>query len=419
MKRKILFIPLVLITAAAGLFAGGQKASQSASLGTSPNAVSLWYWDDLVTRDYLTLAREFEQAYSGNKLTLSLIPQDDYWTKLRTALSGGAGPDVFWLNYPHAASYMSSENVMELESWAADINFSNFNERFYKPYTYQGKRYAVPFMWDSVVLFYNKAAFDTAGIDYPNENWTWDDFYNAARGLTIDNGNTITQYGVLVSGSMQSGAGPFIYQNEGSIYNSDGTRMTLNTPQAREAVQLQLDMINDGCSPTAQMTADNSAVNLFTSGLVAMMPFRSYWLSYFAENLKQKLRVAPLPRQQCQATIYNNLAYAAAAKTDNPGATRKLMSFLASRRAAEIISNTFAPCYDGVFGLFFDKYQWAGAHYIPESLNYALPLPIPSKNAGELWNLVESKMFDIYSEAGTLDTQLADLEDLVNEDLTR
>ena len=419
--RRSLFFGVLLVTVAAGLFARGQRAIQNQPSPSPPppppSVLNMWYWDDLVSSDYRILAREFEQANPGNKLELSVIPWDDYWTKLQSALAAGAGPDVFWLNQPNAESYISAGQVMDLEKWAAAIGFSNFNDRFCKPYMYQGRHYAVPFMWDSIVLFYNKAAFDQAGIAYPNETWTWDDYYGAARRLTIKNGDTVSRYGVLVSGSMQSGAGPFIYQNGAGVYNSDGTRMILNTPQTREAIQLQLNMINDGYAPPDQVVSGSSAVDLFTSGLVAMLPMISNELSFCAKALGQDLRVAPLPREQRQATIYHNIAYAAAANTKQTEATGKLMAFAASRRAAEIVSKTFTPCYNGMADLYFNDYQWAGAHYIPESIDYGFPLPIANKNAAVLWNLTEDEMNKIYAKAGRLGVQLADLENLVNAEL--
>ena len=31
--------------------------------------------------------------------------------------------------------------------------------------------------------------FDEAGVEYPNAEWTWDDFYEAAKKLTKDDGS--------------------------------------------------------------------------------------------------------------------------------------------------------------------------------------------------------------------------------------
>jgi multiple sugar transport system substrate-binding protein len=153
------------------------------------------------------------------------------------------------------------------------------------------------------------------------------------------------------------------------------------------------------------------------SGAIAMIPGLSIRLGYYAETLGQNVRVAPLPRQKQQGTVYHNIAYVAAAKSKVPEAARKFLAFTATRRAAEIVSKTFAPCYTGTADLYFQEFAWADARYIPESINYGFPLPIASKNAGAAWTLVEDEMTKIYSVAGQVGNRLTDLENLVNAEI--
>ena len=50
-------------------------------------------------------------------------------------------------------------------------------------YKVDGTAYATPYRNDSWVLYYNKALFDAAGVDYPDGSWTWDDYADAAAEL--------------------------------------------------------------------------------------------------------------------------------------------------------------------------------------------------------------------------------------------
>ena len=80
-------------------------------------------------------------------------------------------------------------------------------------YTYNGVPVAYATANNSLVMFYNKDMFDAAGIDCPptsaDEAWTWDEFVEVAKQLTLDaNGNnaaspdfdpdSIVQYGCMV-----------------------------------------------------------------------------------------------------------------------------------------------------------------------------------------------------------------------------
>ena len=64
-------------------------------------------------------------------------------------------------------------------------------------YEVDGTAYAVPYRNDSWVLYYNKALFDAAGVDYPDGSWTWDDYNDAAAELTE---------GLAAAGSAAKGA---------------------------------------------------------------------------------------------------------------------------------------------------------------------------------------------------------------------
>jgi len=61
--------------------------------------------------------------------------------------------------------------------------------------TYQGDVYAVLPMMQPQMLYYNKALFDSAGVAYPTDEWTWQDLLDAAKLLTVKDGEKVTQYG--------------------------------------------------------------------------------------------------------------------------------------------------------------------------------------------------------------------------------
>lgn len=47
------------------------------------------------------------------------------------------------------------------------------------------------------IIYYDKDAFDAAGLSYPQPGWTWDEFVQAAEQLTVRNGEEVTQYGFV------------------------------------------------------------------------------------------------------------------------------------------------------------------------------------------------------------------------------
>lgn len=50
--------------------------------------------------------------------------------------------------------------------------------------TWQGALYGLPWSFYVPLMVYNEQLFDDAGVPYPTEDWTWDDFLSTAQALT-------------------------------------------------------------------------------------------------------------------------------------------------------------------------------------------------------------------------------------------
>jgi multiple sugar transport system substrate-binding protein len=409
-KKNVLFF--VALFTAAGVFAGGGKES-------GQKVLNFWYWDQNGTAPYGQLFSEFESQNPGVKVNLVISPWADYWTKLQTALPTGTGPDVFWLNHPNAVSYLPTKLVMDLEALAGDIHFENFDNNFCTPFVYEGKRYGVPIFWDATILYYNKALFDKAGLPYPTAGWTWNDLVNAAGKLTIKEGNNTVQYGIAIDYSIQSGFSNFVLQNGGKLFSDDRMRSVINSPEGREAMQMQLDMIYKyGYAPTIQVLQETTKSTLFQSGTVAMATNHTGILKQWAEILGKKLGIAPLPRQKRRASIYHNLAYVASSKTKYPEETKKLLVFLASKRHSDVLSKVWATCYNGGTDQFYSVYNWLDTKYISEAISYGYPLPIAGRNAGAVYTLAETEITKIMQTPQVGDS-LAVYEKTLNDAISR
>jgi multiple sugar transport system substrate-binding protein len=413
-KSKRIFLCLfsaVFLTA--GILTGCAKDDKDIK------TLNFWYWDRNGNRVYDEMITAFEKAHPDIRINKVLTPWADYWTKLQTALPTGTGPDIFWLNHPNAVSYLPTGLVMNLEPYSDQLHYENFHESFYAPFTYQGDRYGVPAFWDVTILFYNKALFDKAGVAYPNENWTWTEFFDAAKRLTVKDGNNTVQYGVVLDMDPQSGFSNYVLQNGGKIFTDDRMSLALDSPEAREAIQLQLDAIHKNrYAPTMQEIGETSKTTLFQSGAVAMITHHTAILRQYAEVMGENLGVAPLPMQKQRASIFHNLAYVASAKTKYPEEALQFLSFLASGEHADMLSKIWAPCYRNTADTFYGIYNWMDTHFITEAIDYAYPLPIAAKNAGPGYTLMEREMSKIYSNP-ELGDHLKDYVRLIDAEITK
>ena len=145
--------------------------------------VSLSYWG--LFEDQQTLAPiilDFEKE--NPNITVNYIKKDikDYRQKLTTQISQGTGPDVFKFHntwYP-----MFSQILLPLPTDV--ITKDEFDKAFYpvakKDLTNNGAIYGIPLEIDTLALFTNTEILKQAGVAVPKN---WNDFINAARGLTV------------------------------------------------------------------------------------------------------------------------------------------------------------------------------------------------------------------------------------------
>lgn len=180
--RKLVALLLVLVMSIA-VFAVPAVAEEKRVL-----TVATW---DATTTSYL-IAQEaaFEAAYPEIDLQYVDVASQDYAVKTMTMLSGGDTTDVFDVKELSDLQNWAAQGLVDdLESYiAADSYDLSHFLGLEKDYSADGKVYGLPFRSDFWVLFYNKTLFDKAGVEYPTNDMTWDQYAELARKMTSGEG---------------------------------------------------------------------------------------------------------------------------------------------------------------------------------------------------------------------------------------
>jgi multiple sugar transport system substrate-binding protein len=233
---------------------------------------------ELVTGD---LIPGFEELNPGVKLEYEALPWEQYWTKIATLAASGTMPDVYCNSvaylWDHANKGMSA-NVQALfdrdlkpEDYFMDLTAV---ERYPDG---EGDLYGFPFRWVDGALFYNKALFDEAGLEYPDDTWTYDDVLAAAQELTkdTDGDGEVDQWGLLASMNHIM-LDSIIKSNGGQVVDDTYSTCMLTEPEALEAIQWITDLVQvHGVSPSPTVV-QGFAEGIFPSGKVAMQIDGSY-----------------------------------------------------------------------------------------------------------------------------------------------
>lgn len=300
--------------------------------------LSVSIWDSYQEPGIKEILDDFTEA-TGIKTKLTVVKWDEYWTMLEAGAQGGSLPDVFWMHSNESERYMSNDMLLDLTDKIAEsetIDPENYPEDIWGLYTYDEKYYAVPKDVDTIALWYNKAMFDEAGLEYPTAEWTWDDMFAAAEKLTKEDGS---QYGLAIrNDNNQAGYYNMIYGNGGNVISEDHTTSGWDDPKTIEAMEDLEAWIKAGVMPSIETMSENGEDVLFQSGKVAMVLQGSWMLAAYKENdyTKENCDIVELPKNAetgRRVSIYNGLGWAAAAEGEHTEEAWKLLEYLGSEEA--------------------------------------------------------------------------------------
>lgn len=313
------------------------------------NHVSFMVWGDPAEKAaYERLVAAFKQAEPNISVMLTHIPgQNDYRKRLAADFAAGRPADLVLLNYRRMGTFAAKNALLPLAPYLAAstvIKESDFYPQAIEPFRYNGTLMCIPQNISSLVVYYNKQLFDQAGVAYPEDTWTWDEFLETAQALTRDtNGDgTIDQYGVGIEPSAIRLA-PFIWQQGGALVD-DGqapTRLTLDTPEVLAAAQWFADLQTEHhVVPDAVQIGAEDNESRFQNGRTAMFFESRRAVPTLREIDSFDWDVAALPQGKQRASILHADAYCMSAQANNKEAAWKFVEFANSPKGQEIIAET-------------------------------------------------------------------------------
>ena len=276
--KRIVITILTVIIVTSMLVACGGKTNDKTS-GDNKVTLTFGLWDKYQEPIMREIADKFEAENPNIKIDIQLTPFGQYWTKLEAAATGEVLPDIFWMNGPNIVKYASNGILLPIGDKVKEdnIDLSAYPESLVSLYTVDDKLYGIPKDWDLTALWYNKKIFDEKGVEYPNENWTWNDMVEAARKLTDKEKGV---YGIAARPDTQEGLYNSIPQSGGFIISEDRKKSGYNSPEAIEGTKIWLDLIKEGLSPTIEEMSDTSEIDMFKAERIAMINAASWMYLY-------------------------------------------------------------------------------------------------------------------------------------------
>jgi multiple sugar transport system substrate-binding protein len=295
--------------------------------------VTLSGWQSSPTEKQLLeqVLHQFESQHPTLKVKHEII-NDQYMDVIKTRLIGDAAPDVFYLDAFEAPLLMKYGVLEPLNSYInAQFDLADFEPNLLKAFQLDGRTYGLPKDFSTLALFYNKQAFQDAGVDQPPQ--TWDELRDYSQILTVDTNRDgrNDRYGFGVSPElsrqyfmMTAFGGRLIDRQENAAFFTSGSL---------KGLQLIIDQYRkDRTSVQPSDVGASTGSELFGQGKVAMAIEGPWAIPYLQETFpKLQFATAEVPTvNDKKGTMAYTVAYVMNKKTKHKEAAWQLISYLTS-----------------------------------------------------------------------------------------
>jgi multiple sugar transport system substrate-binding protein len=344
-----------------------EEGAAPAAAGLAAANLSVWVWWPDPVKPLQQMADSFMATNTAVKVTAE--SPADYWPKLQTALAGGAGPDVYFMNNVNYWSWANKGVLVDLtplveSNTAMQDNIKNSWQGGVDFYNFKGKQFGLPYMYTTVILYYNEDYIKAQGLTPPAEiedTFDWTQFRDYALKLTKREGDEVKMWGALTTGGIETSWLNFMRANGGDFLNADSTKCIVDEPASVEAWQFLADMrLKDQVSPSSEALQAEDSRSMFMTGKLPLWPDGSWVMNTLNSQLTDfKYNIAILP--MAPATKNRGGTTNIVGLVMNNGGKAKdqswaLMTHLLSKDSQDILAraNVLAPVRNDSAELYYD-----------------------------------------------------------------
>lgn len=263
------------------------------------------WWGGQLRADITTqVIKMFQEKNPNVNFTYEFLSFEDYWTLLTAQAAGGGLPDIMQHGTTTLAEWSKKDLLHPLDEYIASgvIDFTNVPEVLQNHGKVNDKIYAVSAGSNANGFVIDLDAFERAGIDVPEDTWTWGDFEEIVTGLSENLG--IWGFGsylhhVDLWRIIYSGHGTDLYATDGkSLAYTDDTpivdhmKMVLRLQDALAIPHISEESEVNTLGPEAQFIVKGQCAMDYLAGsnqLVAM---------WTAAGEDRNFKIMPVPRPE-------------------------------------------------------------------------------------------------------------------------
>ena len=335
---------MLAVLAASAVIALGLGGCSAAGSGATSGPVTLTYWSGFTGGDkqaYQDLIKKFNDTHPGIQVDYQLQPWDSIAQKLPTAIAAGSGPDLATPDYNVATvqQYVANGLALPLDNLIGtgdtQVGTGVLPPSIVDAFTVNGKLYAAPANFATLLLYYNKDLLKAAGIAAPPT--TMQQLQDDAVKLSDGNG----QYGIALPDNATIPNWPVLIWADGGDLIQKGCSALASDTTIATVVKWAGLVRDHKISPVGE--TGQEAQDLFAAGKTAF-EINGPWAAGAFTATGVNFDVAPVPvgASGKPVTLASTVPTIVSAKTAHPKEAQEFLAWWLSKDTQAQLSTAAA-----------------------------------------------------------------------------
>ncbi len=291
------FLKLTAATSTGAALAGLGPLSSIAAAQDQVELTFGRHWEAAFRPRQAEYDEGFMERHPDIKINITYNTWADHNNVVPAWAAAGTLPDIIYVHGSRATPWAHEGIIIDIHDIVVadeEFNVDGMWEESVRLYRVNGRIHALPYDHGPVILGYNVDMFDAAGMDYPDGDWTMEDMAAAAIELTDPDAGIWGWDGRLNLGNSANGF--YLGAWGGAVMNDEETEMTIDSAEAREALNHWYSLIHeDGAGPKGTEAEAFPNQHPFRAGAAAMSHIATWDTPSMRAQAPFNWDVAPVP----------------------------------------------------------------------------------------------------------------------------
>lgn len=347
MKMKKGWKKIIALGLAAGMLAGcgteSSDAVQEKNAEEKKVVLEVYAWTD-EEENLRLLSEAYMAQHEDIEIHRNIVPISQFSQRMLSLKNGQIKADcIFSPNTAECAIWKNKKILKDLSEYLENSELLDAHDTWYTEGEAENSSYMIPYRQSRWAVYYNKTLFDEMGVEYPEEDWTWEEYAEKAVQLTG------RLNGKKVYGSLSFEPTSTWWRVPARTAGANDPFRRADLEQFRKAAEYMYNLTYTLKAQLPYTQQDNSKAVLynetFLEGNVGMF-FSGDWSAATLNRIIEEkgldfsYDIAPMPHWEGEDTytISDAAVIAMVKESEHPEETFDFMRFAAGEEGAKILA---------------------------------------------------------------------------------